>query len=77
MYKCSSTLEKFQICSPQGEDGEEGKKTGGLLKGLSSKIFGGDTLESREAKLRNLETQIEEGESSVQAAQEELRCEND
>ena len=57
----------------QGEDGDEGKKAGGLWKGLSSKIFGADTAEARDAKLKSLETQVEEGESALQAAQEELR----
>ncbi|CAB4018033.1 Hypothetical predicted protein [Paramuricea clavata] len=56
-----------------GEEGEEGKKSGGLWKGLSSKIFGGDTPEAREAKLQTLESQIEESENAVKEAQEELR----
>ena len=57
----------------QGEEGEEGKKSGGLWKGLSSKIFGGDTPEAREAKIQALDTQIEESENAVNEAQEELR----
>ena len=40
---------------------------------MSSKIFGGDTPEAREAKLQTLETQIEESENAVKEAQEELR----
>lgn len=60
-------------CKIQGEDGDEGKKTGRLWKGLSSKIFGGDTPEARDTKLKSLETQVEEGESSLLTAQEELR----
>jgi hypothetical protein len=40
---------------------------------LSSKIFGGDTPEAREAKLQALETQIEESENAVKEAKEDLR----
>lgn len=44
-----------------------------MWKGLSSKIFDGDTPEGREAKLKTLETQIEESENAVHEAQEDLR----
>lgn len=44
-----------------------------MWKGLSSKIFGGDNPEAREAKLQTLETQIEESENAVTDAQQELR----
>ena len=57
----------------ESEESGEGKKSGGLWKGLSSKIFGGDTPEAREAKLQTLETQIEESENAVTEAKEELR----
>lgn len=40
---------------------------------MSSKIFGGDSPEAREAKLQALETQIEESENAVKETQEELR----
>jgi len=35
------------------------------LKGMTSKLFGQETPEQREAKLKMLETQIEEGEELV------------
>lgn len=35
------------------------------LKGMTSKLFGQETPEQREAKLKTLETQIEEGEEMV------------
>lgn len=35
------------------------------LKGMTSKLFGQETAEQREAKLQVLEQQIEEGEEAV------------
>uniref|UniRef100_A0A673HBK8 Sorting nexin-4-like n=1 Tax=Sinocyclocheilus rhinocerous TaxID=307959 RepID=A0A673HBK8_9TELE len=47
------------------------------LKGMTSKLFGQETPEQREAKLKMLETQIEEGEEQVKernAECEEFKC---
>lgn len=44
---------------------------------MSSKIFGGDTPEGREAKLKTLDAQIEESENAVKEAQDDLRLVQD
>ncbi|KAG8545532.1 hypothetical protein GDO81_020683 [Engystomops pustulosus] len=44
------------------------------LKGMTSKLFGQETPEQREAKMKLLEEQIEEGQEQVKVQNEESRC---
>ena len=49
-------------------------KTGGFsLSGMKTKLFGGDTPEQREQKLKLLEEQIQEAEGQNRQTEEELR----
>ncbi|XP_013397548.1 sorting nexin-4-like [Lingula anatina] len=51
----------------------EGKTSGLSLTGLKSKLFGGDTAEQREEKLKVLDEQIKEAEAQVKTQTEEAR----
>ena len=49
-------------------------KTGGFsLSGMKTKLFGGDTAEQREQKLKQLNEQIIESEEQVKAAEQEVQ----
>ncbi|KJE94368.1 hypothetical protein CAOG_05018 [Capsaspora owczarzaki ATCC 30864] len=65
-----SSLEQLQGVTATGEPAPAGGKFS--FKKISSKMFGPDTPEVREEKIRALEQQIEEGKGQVQIAQQEL-----
>lgn len=61
----------------QGNDGSsEGAAAAGKfsLRKFSTKLFGPDTPEVREEKIRTLEQQIEEGKRAVEAAEQDLKA---
>ncbi|CAG5123046.1 unnamed protein product, partial [Candidula unifasciata] len=57
--------------SPVHEEGNNSGKSGFSLSGMKSKLFGGDTPEQREAKVKQLEEQIMQAEADLKKVQEE------
>ena len=51
----------------------QGKSGGFSLSGMKTKLFGGDTPEQREQKIKLLEEQIKESEEQVRQTTEEAQ----
>ena len=51
----------------------QGKSGGFSLSGMKTKLFGGDTPEQREQKIKQLEEQIKESEEQVRQTTEEAQ----
>jgi len=51
----------------------QGKQSGFSLSGMKTKLFGGDTPEQREQKIKLLDEQIREAEEQVREATKEAQ----
>ncbi|KAI8495672.1 intercellular trafficking and secretion [Branchiostoma belcheri] len=73
-YEVEKLEDKLVYLSTQKQQMEQGVdvKSGFSLKGMTTKLFGADTPEVREKKIKQLEEQIQQTEEQLQAAKWEL-----
>ncbi|XP_078661452.1 sorting nexin-4-like isoform X2 [Branchiostoma floridae x Branchiostoma belcheri] len=73
-YEVEKLEDKLVYLSSQKQQMEQGVdvKSGFSLKGMTTKLFGADTPEVREKKIKQLEEQIQQTEEQLQAAKWEL-----